>query len=63
MRSDARMGNLHLHLDGAAADHAEWTATGDDDFDAATLEQAMVESRRRLYDELRDIDLRDIDAA
>lgn len=56
MRCDPPMPELHLHLDGTPADHAEWTATADDDFDAEALEAAIVESRRKLYDELHDLD-------
>ncbi len=55
MRCDPGM-DLHLHLEGTPADHAEWTAVDDDDFDAAALEQAITESRRRAYDQLRDLD-------
>lgn len=47
----------HIHLDGAPADHAEWTANpAEDDFDAEALERAMVESRRRAYTALQGLD-------
>ncbi len=56
MRSDRDMAETHLHLTGTALDHPEWTADQrDDGFDAAALERAMVESRRRAYEALREL--------
>lgn len=50
------MADLHLHLEGTTLDHPEWTADERDDvFDASALEQAMVESRRRAYEALREL--------
>lgn len=51
------MATEHLHLDGMAADHAEWTVDlRDDDFDAAALEAAMLEARTSAYAELAGLD-------
>ncbi len=51
------MATEHLHLNGMAADHAEWTVDfRDDDFDASALERAMVEARRSAYSELSALD-------
>lgn len=53
----AHRDHTHLHLDGMAADHAEWTVDlRDDDFDASALERAMVEARRTAYSELAALD-------
>jgi hypothetical protein len=50
------MADLHLHLEGSRPDHPGWTADERDDvFDAADLERAMLESRERLYAELREL--------
>lgn len=46
----------HLHLEGARLDHPAWMAEERDDaFDAAALEQAMVESRQAAYAALREL--------
>ena len=46
----------HLHLEGPVVDHPEWMADeGDDVFDAAALERAMLESRRDAYEALREL--------
>ncbi len=51
------MATEHLHLEGMAADHAEWTVDlRDDDFDAAALEAAMVQARESAYTELAELD-------
>lgn len=52
------MANEHpLHVDGMAADHAEWTVDlRDDDFDATALERAMVSARESAYSELAALD-------
>ncbi len=55
-------GTEHVHLHGAAADHAEWSVSwsaedqGREEFDADALERAMVEARRSAYSELADLD-------
>lgn len=48
----------HVHLDGSAADRAEWSVNwgGVDEFDADALEHAMIEARRTAYSELADLD-------
>lgn len=47
----------HLHLDGMAADHAEWTVDlREDDFDATALERAMLAARETAYSELAALD-------
>lgn len=47
----------HIHLDGAPADHAEWSAGPiEDDFDAEALERAMIEARRTAYTALEGLD-------
>lgn len=46
----------HLHLEGTPVDHPEWMADQlEDTFDAAALERAMVESRQRAYEALREL--------
>jgi hypothetical protein len=46
----------HLHLDGSTLDHPAWAAEERDDvFDAAAMEQAMLESRRSAYEALREL--------
>lgn len=51
------MAPRQMHLHGTAADHAEWGPVDvDDDFDAAALERAMIESRERVYRDLATID-------
>ena len=51
------MAPRHMHLHGAAADHAEWAAGPvDDDFDAEALEAAMIEAREQAYRSLATID-------
>ena len=57
-RADGPMANEHpLHVDGMAADHAEWTVDlRDDDFDATALERAMVSARESAYSELAALD-------
>lgn len=53
----ADMATEHLHLDGTAADHAEWTVDlRDDDFDATAMERAMVQARESAYSELASLD-------
>ena len=55
--SDVPMAPRHIHLTGAAADHAEWGADPvDDDFDADALEAAMIEARDQAYRALATID-------
>ncbi len=47
----------HLHVDGMAADHAEWTVDlREDDFDASALERAMLAARESAYSELATLD-------
>lgn len=51
------MAPRHMHLQGAAADHAEWTATPiDDEFDATALEEAMIEALEDAYRVLSELD-------
>lgn len=51
------MATEHLHVDGMAADHAEWSVDSrDDDFDATALERAMVKARETAYSELAALD-------
>lgn len=46
-----------VHLDGADADRAAWSAEGSDDgFDWAAMESAMLAARREAYRPLRDLD-------
>lgn len=47
----------HLHVEGMAADHAEWTVDlREDDFDASALERAMLAARESAYSELATLD-------
>ncbi|MDZ7674388.1 MAG: hypothetical protein U5K30_04890 [Acidimicrobiales bacterium] len=47
----------HVHMEGMAADHPEWTVDRRaDTFDADALERAMLEARRSAYSELADLD-------
>lgn len=48
---------VHLHCEGAAADHVDWAMTGDDfeDFDDVALERAMLAARDAAYAELATI--------
>lgn len=47
----------HVHMEGMAADHPEWTVDHEEDsFDAAAMERAMVEARRSAYSELAELD-------
>lgn len=51
------MNDLHFHVDGSAADHADWDVdVRDDDFDASALEEAMLEALESAYSELAELD-------
>lgn len=51
------MAERHMHLHGSPVDHVEWAADPVvDDFDAAALEEAMIEAREDAYRALAVLD-------